>query len=99
MTIEECQECLDEMMEPPMIEVEPPRKKVRRATDDKPCSEACVGLIKQRHDWKNALASTVDECVGVCCSRGQLDSASLQVELCKANVHTRKKAVESLLVR
>ena len=74
-------------------------KQARRATDEKPCSRACeeAGLLI-RQDWQ-ALEATVDACIDRCSCLGPVTAARLQAALCKAHVHTHKKAVQSLLGR
>ena len=82
------------------VSVASPPKKPARATDQKPCSEECeaAGLCDGRHDWA-ALRDTTKACIAECRSSGHLDARHLQCALCKAGVHTRKKAVTMLLAR
>ena len=72
-------------------------KKPRRTTDEKPCSELHVPLIR-RQQWRLQKA-TIDECVAQCESEGQLHATSLQAKLCSRQLHSRKKSVANLLAR
>ena len=66
-----------------------------------PCSHLCeeAGLVLDRHNWQ-ALEATVEGCVTECClNGGSLTAGRLQAALCKAQVHTRKKAVKGWLGR
>ena len=64
----------------------------------KPCSAACEALIKP-HQW-GRLEATVKACVAECGRCGQaVTPETLQAALCRAEVHTSYKAVESLLGR
>ena len=71
-----------------------------RERSSKPCSPVCVPQINARRWTSSNLAPIVKGCIAECgCDGKEVTPEVLQASLCRADLHTRYKSVESLLGR